>query len=212
VGSPLLRAWRGRGLRWAVAVVLAVCAGTLSAATVSRAEAARSAYGETALVPVATVDLRVGDTVTAGDVTERALPVGLVPTDAAPDPVGRVVTEPVVAGEVLLERRLAGGGEGVAALLDPGRRAVAVPLDAAPGGVTVGDHVDLYAPATASTASELAALARGGSGGARRVASGALVVAVDERSATVSVTGSEAAATAQAVLDGAVAVALVAPG
>jgi Flp pilus assembly protein CpaB len=212
VGSPLLRAWRGRGTRWAVAVVLAVCAGALSATTVSRAEAARSAYGVTTLVPVATVDLGVGDTVTAGDVSERALPLGLVPPGAASDPVGRVVTEPVVAGEVLLDRRLAGGGEGVSALVAPGRRAVAVPLDTAPAGVTVGDRVDLYAPATSATASELAALARGGSGGARRVASGALVVAVDDRSASVSVTGTEAAATAQAVLDGAVAVVLVAPG
>jgi Flp pilus assembly protein CpaB len=212
VGSPLLRAWRGRGLRWAVAVVLAVCAGALTAATVSRAEAARSAYGATTLVPVASVDLVVGDTVTPGDVTERALPAALVPAGAATDPVGRVVAEPVVAGEVLLERRLAGGGDGMSALLGPGRRAVAVPLDAAPGGVTVGDRVDLYAPTTASSASELAALARGAAGGARRVASGALVVGVDERSATVSVTSAEAAATAQAVLDGAVAVALVAPG
>ncbi len=211
MGSPLLRAWRGRGLRWAVAVVLAVCAGALTAATVSRAEAARAAYGETALVPVATADLSVGDTVGAGDVATRPLPVGLVPEGAATDPVGRVVTEPVAAGEVLLERRLAGSGTGVSALLGPGRRAVAVPLEAAPGGVIVGDRVDLYSPATATTSSELAAAARGG-GGVRRVAAGALVVAVDDRSATVSVTGTEAAATAQAVLDGAVAVALVAPG
>lgn len=212
MGSPLLRAWRGRGLRWAVAVVLAVCAGALTAATVSRAEAARSAYGRTALAPVATVDLRVGDTVSAGDITVRALPSALVPPQAAVDPVGRVVTEPVAAGEVVLERRLAGGGEGLGALLDPGRRAVAVPLDAAPAGVAVGDRVDLYAPTAATSAAELAALARGGPGSARRLAAGALVVAVDDRSATVSVTGAEAAATAQAVLDGAVAVALVAPG
>lgn len=212
MGSPLLRAWRGRGPRWVVAVVLAVCAGALTAATVSRAEAARSAYGETVTVAVATVDLAVGDTVGPDDVAERAVPVVLVPTGAASDPVGRVVSEPIVEGEALVERRLAGGGDGPGALLGPGRRAVAVPLDSTPIGLGVGDRVDLYAPTTAGSTAELAALSRGTSGGARRVAAGALVIAVDERSATVSVSGPEAAPTALAVLDGAVAVALVAPG
>src|SRR5690606_7213907 len=110
-------------------------------------------------------------------------PVALVPDGAATDPLERVALEPLAAGEVVLERRLAGGSDGPAGLLEPGRRAVAVPVEAAPPGVAAGDHVDAYAPAVALS-TDLASLRRDRAG-ARRVASSALVVSVDDRSATV---------------------------
>jgi len=211
VGNPLHRLVRGRGLRWAATVVLAVVAATLAAATVQRAERVRAEYGETRRVPVAGVDLPVGHELTDADLTWSDLPEVLIPDDVAADPTGRTVTEPVVAGEVLLERRLSGGtADGTAALVTPGRRALALPVESAPPGLRVGDRVEAYAPAT--TGGSLAELARAQGSGARRVARDAVVVAVDERSVTVSVAGPEATGTAAALLDGALTLALVSPG
>jgi Flp pilus assembly protein CpaB len=211
VGTPLHRLVRGRGLRWAATVALAVVAGALAAATVQRAEQTRAAYGETRRVPVAVTDLPVGRQLTDADLGWTQLPAALIPDGVADDPSGRVVAEPVARGEVVLERRLAGGAtDGASALIAPGRRALAVPIESTPPGLGVGDRVEAYAPATSG--GSLADLARAQGSGARRVARDALVIAVDERSATVSVDGSDAAALAAALLDGAVTVALVAPG
>jgi Flp pilus assembly protein CpaB len=211
VGTPLHRLVRGRGLRWAATVVLAVVAGTLAAATVQRAEQARAAYGESRRVPVATGDLPVGTELTDGDLTWADLPAALLPDGIADAPVGRVIVEPVVRGEVVLERRLSGGtADGAAALVTPGRHAIAVPVATAPPGLSVGDRVEAYAPA--SSGGSLAELARSQTTGARRVARDALVIAVDQQSVTVSVSGPEAASLAAAVLDGALTLALVAPG
>jgi Flp pilus assembly protein CpaB len=211
VGSPLHRLARGHRLRWAVAVVIAVVAGSLAAATVQRAEQARAAYGDARRVPRAASDLAVGTELTDADVVWSDVPVGLVPDDVATAPVGRVVTEPLGKGEVVAERRLSGdGATGAAALVGPGRRALAVPVEATPPGLGVGDHVEAYAPAT--TGGGLADLARAQSSGARRVARDALVIAVDDRSVTVSVSGAEAPGLAAAVLDGALTLALVTPG
>ncbi len=212
MGSPLRRRLPGRGLRWAVTVVLAVVAGAVAAGTVQRAEAARSAYGEQRRVPVAATDLEVGARVGPGDVAWSELPAALVPDGVAAEPEGRTVTEPVVAGEVVLERRLSGaGGEGAAALVPPGGRALAVPVDASTPGLALGDRVDAYAPAEVVGQGSAAASARSG-GGARRVAREARVVAVDERAVTIAVSAAEAPAVARAVLDGALTLALVAPG
>jgi len=190
--------------------VLAVCAGALTAGTVHRAEEVRAAYGEVRTVAVARSDVEPGRVLGPDDVRWAPWPVALVPADAASDPEGRVVAEPLAAGEVVLERRL-GAGDGPTGLLEPGRRAVAVPLDAAPAGLAAGDRVDAYAPTVAASSTELTALVRDRAG-ARRVASSALVVAVDERAATLAVSSGEAAAVAQSVLDGAVVLAVVAPG
>jgi hypothetical protein len=211
VGSPLHRLARGHGLRWALAVVLAVVAGSVAAATVQRAEQARAAYGEARRVPVAAADLTVGTELTEGDLAWIDVPTGLVPDGVADTPVGRTVTEPVVRGEVLVERRLSGGATtGPADLVGPGRRALAVPADAAPPGLVVGDHVEAYAPSTSG--GSLTDLARAQGSGARRVARDGLVVAVDDRSVTVSVAGVEAPGLAAALLDGALTLALVTPG
>jgi Flp pilus assembly protein CpaB len=211
VGTPLHRLVRGRGLRWAATVVLAVAAGTLAAATVQRAEQAREGYGTTRRVPVAAHALSVGAEVGDDDVTWAERPEIGLPDGVADDPAGRVVTEPIERGEVVLGRRLSGETDGgLAALVAPGHRALAVPVEAAPPGVEVGDRVEAYAPG--STGASLADLARAQGSGARRVARDALVVAVDERSVTVSVAGADAPGFAAALLDGAVTLALVAPG
>ncbi len=211
MGSPLHRLARGHGLRWGLAVVLAVVAGCLAAATVQRAEQVRAAYGESRRVPVAATDLTVGTELTDADIAWRDVPTGLVPDGVADAPVGRVVTEALVGGEIVVERRLSpGAATGAAALVGPGRRALAVPVEAAPPGLEVGDRVEAYAPAT--TGGSLADLSRAQGSGARRVARDALVIAVGDRSVTVSVSGGEAAGLAAAVLDGALTLALVTPG
>ena len=211
MGSPLHRLARGHGLRWAVAVVIAVVAGSLAAATVQRAEQARAAYGEARRVPLAAADLAVGTLLTETDLVWSDVPAGLVPDGVADAPLGRVVTEPLMKGEVVAERRLSStDATGAAALVGPGRRALAVPVEAAPPGLEVGDHVEAYAPAT--NGGSLADLAKAQGSGARRVARDARVIAVDDRSVTVSVSGTEAAGLAAAVLDGALTLALVTPG
>jgi len=211
VGTPLHRLRRGRGLRWVVTVVLAVVAGTLAAGTVQRAEQARAAYGESRRVPVATGDLEVGAEVGDADVGWADLPLALLPDGVADAPTGRIVTEPVVRGEVILERRLSEGtGHGTAALIGAGRRALAVPTDTASPKLAVGDRVDAYA--SGSVGGSLSDVARAQAGGARRVARNALVVAVDDRTATIAVAAAEAPAVAGALLDGALTIALVGPG
>lgn len=208
MGTPLHRLVRGRGLRWAATLVLALLAGTLAAATVQRAEQTRAGYGTTRRVPVAVHDLAVGAELAEADVTWSDLPAVIVPDGVADEPVGRVATEPIVRGEVVLGRRLSGSG--ATALVAPGRRALAVPVEAAPPGLAAGDRVEAYAPATSG--GSLAELARAQGSGARRVARDALVVALDERSVTVSVAAADAPGLAAAVLDGALTLAVVAPG
>ena len=115
------------------------------------------------------------------------------------DPVGRVVRSSVVVGEVVVEGRLAGSGRGPGALLGRGERAMAVPVDHPGLELAVGDRVDVLAPDA------------GGLGGTRRLARAASVLAVAESSVTLGVAVAEAPGVARAVLDGAVALALVGP-
>ena len=206
--GPLIRLRaRGRTVRWIVAVLLAVVAGAVTASTVQRAEQVRAGYGERRSVPVAAVDLAVGTEIADADVRWVELPVAALPGDVAGDPVGRVVTEPIVHDEVVAERRLGGAdAAGPAALVPPDGRALAVPTDATTPQLAVGDRVDAYSPAELAIATP-AELARAVAG-ARRVARGARVVAIDDEAVTIAVTSTEAPAVARAVLDGAVVLAL----
>lgn len=187
-------------VRWTFAASLAVASGTWSAWVVNRADDARAAYGTLLEVPVIVRDLAPGAVVGESDIVVRALPGVAVPDDVAGDAVGRTVREGLVAGEVVLESRLGGRAAGPAALLGPGRRAVAVPRPERGLAVGVGDILDLLAPADGT---------EGASAGARRVARSAVVIAVDENVVTVAVSVAETPAVARAVLDGSVAVALV---
>jgi Flp pilus assembly protein CpaB len=193
-------------VRLAATVLLAVAAGALAASAVGRAEAARAAYGTTVAVPVARHDLAAGRVVAAADVEWRDLPVGVVPAGAATEPVGRVVRDAVVAGEVVLQVRLGGAGTGATALLRSGQRAVAVPIDDRSLRVSVGDRVDVLAPDDLTGTGGAAS-----SSGAVRVARNAEVLAVDELTVTLGVLAGEAPGVSRAVLDGAVALALVGP-
>jgi Flp pilus assembly protein CpaB len=209
VRRPTARRLPGRRhLRWALTLALAAAAGLAATTIVQRAEQARAAYGESRTVAVATTDLLPGHEVGPADVDWVARPTLVVADDPAPDPVGRVVAQPVARGEVVLDRRLAGPGRaGPTALAPPGGRLLTVPAEVALPPLAVGDRVDAYAP------SVLAGTGAGAPvGGARRVARDAVVAAVDERGVTIAVEAAEAAAVARAVLEGAATLAVAAPG
>jgi Flp pilus assembly protein CpaB len=108
---------------------------------------------------------------------------------------GTVIAESVLGGEPLVRARVGRAGAGpVAAVLAPGRRAVAIPVGDAPPPVAVGDQVDLVAAGSALEA--------------RVVAVGASVVAVHERSVVVSVAADELPGVAAGMVDGTVVVAV----
>ncbi|MDP8992888.1 MAG: RcpC/CpaB family pilus assembly protein, partial [Actinomycetota bacterium] len=107
---------------------------------------------------------------------------------------------PVVAEEVLLEAKLAPWGvQGIAALVPPGRRALAVP--AGKGGLALrrGQRVDVLATFDVTD---------GRSEPTFPVASAALVVDVGEEAVTVAVGPEEAPRVAFAVARGTVTLAL----
>jgi pilus assembly protein CpaB len=83
------------------------------------------------------------------DVRVVAMPARLVPARAAVGVdavVGRAAAVALWPGEVVLQGRLAPDGlRGVAALVPPGMRAVAVPVDDAGLHVALGDAVDVLA-------------------------------------------------------------------
>ena len=101
-------------------------------------------------VLVAAHNLAIGDLIKDGDV-KVADWGGAIPQGAllkAEDAVGRGVVEPVYEGEPILESRVAakGAGAGLAAIIPPGMRAVAVRVNdiaGVAGFVTPGMHVDI---------------------------------------------------------------------
>jgi Flp pilus assembly protein CpaB len=181
--------------------LFALVAGAWAADVVSAADEARTAYGTTREVTVVLRDIDPGVSVRESDVEVRSLPDVAIPDGAAVDPVGRTVRHPLVAGEVVVESRLAGGDGGPAALIGPGRRAISLPRSERGLALAVGDVVDVLAPESPDGGAS--------SGGARRVARSAEVVGADEDTVTVAVSATETPGVARAVLDGAVTVALV---
>jgi Flp pilus assembly protein CpaB len=177
---------------WIAAVLLAITTTTLVGRLTADATAERARWGHDVPAVVALADHDVGD---ALRVEVRLLPRAVVPEDAltAVPPGGRAVVA-LAAGEVVLARRVAPDGLSlVAARLPSGTRGIAVPHGVAPLPVEVGDVVDVLASYEADT---------------DVVATGALVVAVDEDAVTVAVDERDAAAVAYAVNAAAVTLAL----
>lgn len=137
------------------------------------------------------------------------VPESMVPDGAlgsAGDATGRTVVVPALAGVPLLDGNLAPGGRaGVAALLPPGTRAVAVP-NAGPGLALVrGDVVDVLATFDPGSVTESDAAPT------FPVAEGAQVVDVGDGSATIAVAPPEAAKVAFSMATGVLTLALSAP-
>ncbi len=158
-----LRAWRW--LRWSRRLLAAGL--LLAALTLSMADggAGPSAAGEaTAPALVAGRDLPPGHVLAAADLAVQDWPVRLLPTGVlspGEEPLGRVLSGALAAGDPVTDLRLL--GPGLYDALGPGLRAVPVRLTDA--GVSAllrpGDRVDLYAvdagPGTDSTDGQLVA-------------------------------------------------------
>ena len=150
---------------------------------------------------VAARDLAPGTVIGAGDVTVEPRPSAMVPADAVRGPVDRVVTAPIARGEVVLDRRLSGGGTGPTALLDSGAVAFAVPVDTSTPPLHPGDRVDVFAPVDNGTRTI---------SGATRIARRAVVAAVTDRTVLIGVDATAAGMVARALLDTSVVLAVVA--
>lgn len=199
-------------VRGIAVAALAVATGLLVASLVAATAAERDRWGTTRPVAVARRALSPGDVVDGAAVEVRHLPEAVVPASALADlPLGATVRQPVVAGEALVPDRLAPQGlAGVAALVPPGHRAVAVPVG--PVGappLAVGDLVDVVTvvPADGGTGEE-APDEGGADEPAIALADAAPVVDVGEQAVTVAVPERAARRVAWAVANGTVVLAL----
>ena len=214
----LRRAARSPLAFWLIVVVLATLTGSVVARLTGRARAEAARYGSLRPVVVARGSIDAGAVIERDDVEVRSVPSAFVPPgalDSAGAAVGRTVVVPVFGGEEVLDAHLAPAGlRGLAALLPPGTRAVAVPTGAATPPLRRGDTVDVLATFEPS-GSGPGRVGGGGAGPGREptvlVAADALVVDVGSDSATVAVDPDQAARVAFAVAHAGVTV-TVTPG
>lgn len=193
---------------WLVVAVLALLTGMVAARLVADAGALASRYGPLRPVVVSIRPLEPGSMVDAADLAVRQVPGSLVPADAIPstDAIrGRTVVAPVFPGVPMVGAQVAPNGRrGLAALLPPGSRAVAVPNGRPSLALVRGDTVDVLATFDPTDAD--------GDAPTFPVATAALVVDVGDESAAVAVTPDEAARVAFALASGVVTLALASPG
>ncbi|MDZ7679089.1 MAG: SAF domain-containing protein [Acidimicrobiales bacterium] len=179
-------------LFWFLAGLAAVSTFAVVSSALKATTAGADAYGDLVEVVVASSDLGFGHVIDTGDTELASVPASMVPTGAVDaHPVGRTVRHPILAGEAVASERLAPGGSvGVAALLEPGERAVAIPMPAHRSPFEVGQVVDVLATTDPSQAR--------GRSPTSLVADGAVVVAVDDAGITVATSqaGAERLATA----------------
>lgn len=193
---------------WALAVALSLVTGLTVTRLVGEASSRASRLGGLVDAPVVTRQVDAGATLRAGDVAVRRLPAALLPDGPlARAPAGKVVLVPVTAGEVLLAAKLAPEGlRGVAALVPPGHRALAVPVDAGDLSLRPGHRVDVLATFEVADAG-----AEPGGAPTFPVATAALVVDTTDEAVTVAVDADEAPRVAFALARGTVTLALTAP-
>ncbi|MDQ3570377.1 MAG: hypothetical protein M3396_07090 [Actinomycetota bacterium] len=189
---------------WSFAVILALLTGLTVARLVREANTRAERLGGLREVPVAARAVDAGQVVSPVDVVMRRLPAAALPEGpVAASPAHHAALVPLLPGEVLLEAKLAPWGvQGVAALVPPGRRALAVP--ATRGGLSLrrGNHVDVLATFDTTEGDTEPTFA---------VATSALVVDVSEESVTVAVSPDEASRVALATARGTVTLAVTAP-
>jgi Flp pilus assembly protein CpaB len=197
-----MRLWSLRRRRTRRTIVLAVAtgaAGIVVTSVMARANDLADDYGPRQVIAIAANDLETGTEIADGDLRWVERPVELIGGTAADHPVGRVVVEPVLRGEAIVDERLAvAGAHGASALTPDGSRALAVPTPTGRPPLAVGDRVEVVATTLDGST-------------ARRVARDAVVVAMEDEAVTVAVAGDELAAVARAVLDGTAVLALAAP-
>ena len=173
-----------------VGLLAAATAGVVLDRTAA-ADAARQRWGEERPVLVASHDLGPGDVLGAADGHVEHWPAALAPPDAlATAGGGEVVAAPIAAGEPVVRHRLGRvGGGPVAGRLPAGTRGVTIPVGEAPPPVRPGDHVDVVGTDV--------------SGAGTVIATGALVVLVDEQAVVIAVEAADVGRVAGAVVAGA---------
>lgn len=187
-------------MRWTIVAAVALLAVLRSESTVAEARRARTEWGRVDPVLVAARDLAPGTVIGPDDVHASVRPAIAVPSDATSDAIGRTTTVALAAGEVVLDRRLSHGGSGPTALLGADDVAFAVPVDTTTPSVRIGDRVDVFASVDSASRSAV---------GATRIAHRAVVAAVTDRSVTIGVETTAAAAVARSLLGASVVLALV---
>lgn len=189
--------------RTVVVVVLALVVGLVVHRTVADAEAAVARLGPTVDVVVVVRDVAPGARVEAGDVALASRPVVHVPAGvvgSVDEVVGLRTTVGLVAGEVVVGTRLAGGaGSAAGAVVPEGWRAVAIPAFDSPLPVEVGDRVEIVASFDPTLTERPT----------RLLVPDGLVVAVDEDAVTVAMPAADVTDVAFALVNGIVLLALV---
>jgi Flp pilus assembly protein CpaB len=191
---------------WLLTFLLAALAYGLVARAQGVAASAVRRWGRVVPVVVVRRPVLAGAAVVSADVAVVSAPARLVPSgsaalDSAGEAVGRTALVALVPGEILLRSRLAPDGlTGVAALVPPGMRAIAIPLGGSGGGsdssasgalrLSVGDAVDVLATFPTDPASGPPTIT---------VASSALVVEVRADAVTLAVPAPAAARIAYAL-------------
>lgn len=191
-------------LFWTLTLVAAATTYLTVEAAVRYSTEQAEAHGDLVEAVVATADLEAGTTVGEGDVRVALVPRSMHPGDAVTAvPVGRDVRHPIVEGEVVAEARLApSGAVGVAGLLEPGQRAVTIPLAVAPSSLEPGQRVDVFATTDP--------LHDGGRVATIAVVEGVRVLAVDESTVTVATSAADTPALVTAMTTSIVTVAVAA--
>lgn len=168
----------------AIAIAFALIAATLATAWMkSRVEAVDVSSKKLAAVIVAARDVPMGRRVEREDLRIVRTSVEGAPSDAFRDfteVVGKVSRSPLYAGEVLVARRFSGyaGGSALAAILQPGMRAVTIRVDdviGVGGFVLPENRVDV-----------ISAFETGGTPRAETIIRNVRVLAVDQRSDTTA--------------------------
>ena len=190
-------------VRLTAVVALVLLGASIAQRAAATAMEERRRWGEERTVVVARDRILIGDVVEADAVTTQSWPVALVPAGAVEtSPVGRTAAATIETGEAVVASRLAPEGlRGMAALVPPGWRALAIPVGPAVVALSVGDHVDLIAGFDVASAT-------GDQAPAFTVADNAVVVAVDAERVTVAVREHDAERVAFAIVAGTVVPAL----
>lgn len=223
VGVRFRRALYRPAVRRTTVAVVAIATAFAVATFLRAEEQARSRWGKTRAVVVAQRHLEPGERVDSSAVAVRHLPVAVVANAAlSVPPVGSVVRYPVVAGEPLVDDRLAPEGvTGLAALVPEGHRAVGLPqsqlgtpplqvgdvvdiLVVVPPANGVGGHSHSYESEFGPAPSDDAPSDDQTFDSASPFVTGARVLDVNEEVVTVSVSRDEAASLAYAATSGVV--------
>ena len=202
---PLRRLARSPLAYWVAVIALACFTAFAVAGQVDKAGAQAARYGRLRPVVTAARAVEVGAVLAPADVAVRAMPAAFLPEGALSvtgTAVGRTVVAPLFPGVPVVAGNLAPEGlAGLAALLPPGSRAVAVPAGGDSVALRRGDRVDVLATFDPPPAGEDPTFP---------VAEAALVVDVGPEAVAVAVAPDEALRVAYAVAAGVVTLALTA--